>query len=96
MRIVESILGSRDWRAQAWYLERTDSEQFARVAERPIPVDLAQPAEPLTCEIIVRSISDEEKRAAEELMQHRAPPPAKEQDNTLGNNGGGTFIFERS
>lgn len=36
VRIAESILDSDDWRAKAWYLERTDPEQYARTAERQI------------------------------------------------------------
>jgi len=38
-RIVESILDSPDWRAKAWYLERTEPAQFARSAERPLPAE---------------------------------------------------------
>src|SRR5438552_13281441 len=38
IKIVESILEAADWRARAWYLERTDPEQFARVAERQIVI----------------------------------------------------------
>jgi len=37
VRIIESILADRDWRAKAWYLERTDPGQYGRVAERPPP-----------------------------------------------------------
>jgi hypothetical protein len=45
MRLVEEILAEKDWRAKAWYLERTDAEQFGRVTERPIvqTQPLAQP-----------------------------------------------------
>lgn len=37
-RIAESILDSDDWRAKAWYLERTDPEQYARTEERQIVI----------------------------------------------------------
>jgi hypothetical protein len=37
-RIAESILDSDDWRAKAWYLERTDPEQYARTGERQIVI----------------------------------------------------------
>src|SRR5438477_3251025 len=30
MRIVDSILADKDWRARAWYLERTASDEYAR------------------------------------------------------------------
>ena len=86
MKIVDSILKSADWRARAWYLERTDPEQYARSAERPIPVDLSQPVAPVECHIIVRQIGAEERALTEELMQHPEPPPAKKQ-NALGSNG---------
>src|SRR5205085_8583927 len=49
VQIVERILKSPDWRALSWYLSVTDPEQFGRVAERNLPVDLAQPAEPVRC-----------------------------------------------
>ena len=91
VRIVESILDSEDWRAKAWYLERTDPEEFARVAERPIPVDLAQPVAPLECRIIVKEMTAED-RALEKLI-HPAPPPAKEPDAHPSN---GIFEFTRS
>src|SRR5438552_10597116 len=38
VRIAESILDSQDWRAKAWYLERTDPEQYARTEERQIVI----------------------------------------------------------
>jgi len=37
LQIVESILKHPDWRAKAWFLERTDPAQFGRTAERPGP-----------------------------------------------------------
>ena len=37
-RIAESILDSNDWRAKAWYLERTDPEQYARPEDRKIVI----------------------------------------------------------
>jgi hypothetical protein len=37
-RIAESILDADDWKSKAWYLERTDPEQYARTAERPIVI----------------------------------------------------------
>jgi hypothetical protein len=37
VRIVESILDSDDWRARAWYLERTAPHEFGRSVERPLP-----------------------------------------------------------
>ena len=86
VRIVESILGSEDWRAQAWYLERTDPAEFARVAERALPVDLAQPvAPPMECHIIVRHMTAEERALGEQLTRPAPPPPKKQ--NALGSNG---------
>jgi hypothetical protein len=46
MRLVDDILAEKDWRAKAWYLERTDPEQFGRVAERQIPTPIAELAGP--------------------------------------------------
>jgi hypothetical protein len=37
-RIAELILDSNDWRSKAWYLERTDPEQYARTGERQIVI----------------------------------------------------------
>src|SRR6266480_189030 len=68
IKIVDSILKAGDWRARAWYLERTDPEQYARVAERPLPVDLTQPVAPVECHIIVKEIGGEEQRALKELV----------------------------
>jgi hypothetical protein len=38
VRIAESILDSDDWRANVWYLERTDPEHYARTGERQIVI----------------------------------------------------------
>ena len=52
MRIVDSILADKDWRARAWYLERTASDEFARteprtvVIERPPPTPAPEPETP--------------------------------------------------
>ncbi len=42
--LVESIITDKDWRAKAWYLERTRPEDFAQVAQRVIaPADGVKP-----------------------------------------------------
>ena len=43
VKIVDSILADKDWRAKAWYLERTDPASFGRTAERAIPVEPDDP-----------------------------------------------------
>jgi hypothetical protein len=43
VKIVDSILADKDWRAKAWYLERTDPASFGRTAERALPVEPDDP-----------------------------------------------------
>jgi len=43
MQLVDSILKARDWRAKAWYLERTDAAQFARTEPRTVIIDQPPP-----------------------------------------------------
>ena len=43
MKIVESILDCGDWRGLAWYLERSDPEQWGRAEARRIVVEYQPP-----------------------------------------------------
>ena len=43
MRIVDSILADKDWRARAWYLERCYAAEFARTEPRTIMIERALP-----------------------------------------------------
>lgn len=89
IRIVQSILDSRDWRAQAWYLERTDPAEFGRVAERPIPVDpVATPLPELR--ITIKDVDGTELP----LFPTDGAPPKPKPPPTGGN--GQTFEFTRS
>jgi len=75
-RIAESILDSDDWRAKAWYLERTDPEQYARTEERQIiiqwPVVRHDAADygttAATLRIMLAGTHDETKRQALRLV----------------------------
>jgi hypothetical protein len=40
--LVESIITDKDWRAKAWYLERTCPEDFAQVAHRVLVKEVPQ------------------------------------------------------
>ena len=63
MRIVDSILADKDWRARAWYLERCYPEEFGRSEMRviegkdgePLPQDSS--ASPV--QLIVNVVRDE-------------------------------------
>ena len=80
VRIADSILDSDDWRAKAWYLERTDPEQYARTEERQIVVqtpavrgdaaDYGTTA--ATLRIMLAGIGDETKRQALRLVLEEA------------------------
>jgi hypothetical protein len=93
VQIVERILKSPDWRALSWYLERTDPEQYGRVAERQLAVSAQPPVELPELHIIVKGISEEDRTAAAELMGHSEPPPVKKQNAPIGSNGNGRFEF---
>ncbi len=89
VRIAESILDSGDWRAKAWYLERTDPEQYARTEERQIVIQSASVRDDTadygttaaTLRIILAGTHDEAKREALRL----ALAIAVEEDAKLSN-----------
>jgi hypothetical protein len=52
MKIVEAILDCGDWRGLAWYLERSDPEQWGRSEPRRIIVEY-QPQPPAQGVVLV-------------------------------------------
>jgi hypothetical protein len=44
MRLVNSIMADKDWRARAWYLERCWPEDFARSEPRTIVIERPPPS----------------------------------------------------
>jgi hypothetical protein len=73
-------LDSDDWRAKAWYLERTDPEQYARTEERqiviqppPVRDDTADyGTTAATLRIMLAGTHDEMKREALQLVLSEA------------------------
>ncbi len=84
-----TIMDSDDWRAKAWYLERTDPEQYARTEERPIVIQSPPVRDDTadygttaaTLRIILAGTHDEAKREALRL----ALAIAVEEDAKLSN-----------
>ena len=72
MRLVDDILAEKDWRAKAWYLERTDAEQFGRVAERQIPVPIEQPAGPNVSVVHLHDSTSDEMRRLQDQFAARS------------------------
>jgi hypothetical protein len=44
--LVESIITDKDWRAKAWYLERTRPADFAQVSHRVLAPEVPQTPQP--------------------------------------------------
>jgi hypothetical protein len=60
--LVESIITDKDWRAKAWYLERTCPEDFAQIAHRVIVKEVPQAPPPAPIITVKHVRVDENER----------------------------------
>lgn len=72
VRIVDSILDADDWRASAWYLERTAPDEFARTVERQFPQEQQPPPQPAAPVTIYFTDNEDTRRA---IAQFGPRPP---------------------